>query len=121
MKTTRFQREACQNLVADGSALATTPQEFWRLPTVDEAVRSMVRRGINSDGECDAISAEATYRTRPDKESPLWYIHSQVIYWWTATEVDAEHAYIIVYDGEVWPRDKEFGPAYLGFRCVQSR
>ena len=34
-------------------------------------------------------------------------------------EVDDEKAYIIVYDGKVWPRDKDFGPAYLGYRCVK--
>jgi len=61
----------------------------------------------------------AAYKTTPDKESPLWNIHSQVIYWWTATEVDDERAYIIVYDGKVWLRSKQFGPAYLGFRCVK--
>jgi hypothetical protein len=43
-----------------------------------------------------------------------------VIYWWTVTEADMDHANIIVYDGEVWPRAKEFGPTYLGFRCVRA-
>jgi hypothetical protein len=43
--------------------------------------------------------AKATYKTTPDKESPMWNVHSQVIYWWTATDVDEEHAYIIVYVG----------------------
>ncbi|MCA9924985.1 MAG: hypothetical protein KC421_21570, partial [Anaerolineales bacterium] len=56
--------------------------------------------------------AEAVYKTKPDKESPLWNIYSQVIYWWTATEEDEAHAYIIAYDGQVWPRLKQFGPAY---------
>ncbi|MEZ4712959.1 MAG: hypothetical protein R3A44_37565 [Caldilineaceae bacterium] len=111
--------DACRYLVEDGKALATSPQNIWRLPTVDEAVRSMARHGVNSGGVWDATSAQATYQTRPDKESPLWNVYSQVIYWWTATEIDAEDAYIIVYDGKVWPRDKEFGPAYLGFRCVK--
>lgn len=111
--------DACRYLVEDGMALATTPQNIWRLPTVDEAVRSMARHGVNSGGVWDAADAQATYETRPDKESPLWNLYSQVIYWWTATEIDAEDAYIIVYDGKVWPRDKEFGPAYLGFRCVK--
>ena len=35
------------------------------------------------------------------------------------TEIDEEKAYIIVYDGRVWPRSKDFGPDYLGFRCVK--
>jgi hypothetical protein len=113
-------QQACQNLNKGGLTLSSTPQNIWRLPTVDEAVRSMARHGQNSGGIWNAETAEATYTTTPDKESPLWNIHSQVIYWWTATEVDEEHAYIIVYDGKVWPRAKDFGPAYLGFRCVQS-
>ena len=112
-------QQVCEYLVEDGLATASTPQYLWRLPTVDEAVRSMARHGQNSEGEWEAATARATYQTRPDKESPLWNVHFQVIYWWTATEVDEGQAYIIVYDGKAWPRDKDFGPAYLGFRCVK--
>lgn len=111
---------ACRHLDEDGLALALEPRHIWRLPSVDEAVRSMARHGQNSGGAWDAESAEATYETTPDKESPLWNMRSQVIYWWTVTEVDPEHAYIIVYDGKVWPRAKQFGPAYLGYRCVKQ-
>jgi hypothetical protein len=110
----------CQHLSEDGLTLAPAPLHIWRLPTVGEAVRSMARHGQNSAGLWDAEIAKATYKTTPDKESPLWNIHSQVIYWWTATAVDEEHAYIIVYDGKVWPRAKQFAPAYLGFRCVKQ-
>ena len=112
-------RQTCQFLNDDGSALSSTAQNIWRLPTVDEAVRSMALHGQNSGGVWDSENAVAVYNISPDKESPLWNIHSQVIYWWTATEVDEEHAYIIVYDGKVWTRSKQFGPAYLGFRCVK--
>lgn len=110
---------ACQYLSEDGLFLTSTLQDIWRLPTVDEAVRSKARHGRNSSGLWDEETDEANYKTTPDKESPLWNVHSQVIYWWTATEVDEERVYIIVYDGEVWPRSKRFGPAYLGFRCVK--
>jgi len=113
-------QQVCQYLGEDGLTPAPMPQHIWRLPTVDEAVRSMARHGQNSDGVWAAEIAKATYKTTPDKESPLWNAHSQVIYWWTATEVDEEHAYIIVYDGKVWPRAKQFSPAYLGFRCVKQ-
>ncbi len=110
---------ACQHLGEDGSSLAPEPQGIWRLPMVDEAVRTMARHGQNSGGVWEAETAQASYQTTPDKESPLWNVHSQVIYWWTATEVDEEHAYMIVYDGKVWTRSKQFGPDYLGFRCVR--
>ena len=112
-------QRVCRHLADDGLTVATEPQDIWCLPTVDEAVRSMTRHGENSDGIWNAEMAEATYATTPDKESPLWNIHSQVIYWWTVTEVDEADAYMIVYDGKVWPRAKSFGPDYLGFRCVK--
>jgi len=113
-------QQVCQYLDEDGLTPTPTLQNIWRLPTVDEAVCSMARHGQNSGGVWDTELATATYKTHPDKESPLWNVHSQVIYWWTATEVDEERAYIIVYDGKVWPRTKQFGPAYLGFRCVKQ-
>ena len=113
-------REVCQYLGADGTVLASTPQNIWRLPTVDEAVRSMSRHGENSGGRWDGQNAQASYQTRPDKETPLWNVYSQVIYWWTATEIDKEQAYIIAYDGKVWQRAKRFSLGYLGFRCVKS-
>ena len=112
-------QQVCQHLNEDGLSPAPEPQYIWRLPTVDEAVRSMARHGQNSAGVWDAEIAEATYETTPDKESPLWNVYSQVIYWWTSTGVDEDHAYIIVYDGKVWSRAKQFAPAYLGFRCVK--
>ncbi|MFC2105138.1 DUF1566 domain-containing protein [Candidatus Bipolaricaulota bacterium] len=113
-------QQACACLSEDGQMLAPEPQQVWRLPTVDEVVRSMARHGLNSGGVWKSAAVEATYDTKPDKESPLWNVYSQVIYWWTATEIDSDRAYIIVYDGNVWTRDKDFGPAYLGFRCVKE-
>lgn len=112
-------QQACQHLSEDGLTSEPVSQEIWRLPTVDEAVRSMTLHGQNSGGVWDAEAAQAAYKTTPDKESPLWNTHSQVIYWWTATSIDDTHAYIIVYDGKVWPRPKQFSPAYLGYRCVK--
>ncbi len=112
-------QQVCRYLSEDGLATANEAQLIWRLPTVDEAVRSMACHGQNSAGVWDAEIARASYKTTPDKESPLWNIHSQVIYWWTATELDEEDAYMVVYDGKVWSRAKQFGPAYLGFRCVK--
>ncbi len=111
--------QACQRLNEDGETLLSEPQNMWRLPTADEAVRSMSLHGENSHGVWDEQNAEANYEKRPDKEFPLWDIYSPVIYWWTATEVSQDKAYIIVYDGKVWPRAKELDMDYLGFRCVK--
>jgi hypothetical protein len=80
----------------------------------------MVRHGQNSGGVWDDEASVSAYEITPDKESPLWNVHSHVIYWWTATEIDDDRAYIIVRDRKVWPRSIEFGPEYLGFRCEKQ-
>jgi hypothetical protein len=113
-------RRRCQYLNADGTSLADTPQNIWRLPTIEEAVRSMQRHGHNSGGTWNAEHRRASYERTPDKESPLWNVHSKVIYWWTATEVNNLQAFIIVYDGKVWPRPKRVQWGYLGFRAVRN-
>ena len=47
-------QQVCQQLDEDGLTPASAPQHIWRLPTVDEAVRSMARHGQNSGGVWDA-------------------------------------------------------------------
>ena len=111
----------CQHLSEDGTSLADSVQNVWRLPTVTEAVQSMQRHGQSCGGTWDPASGRASYERTPDKESPLWDVHSQVIYWWTATEVNDRAAFIIVYDGKVWPRPKRAHWGYLGFRAVKDR
>jgi hypothetical protein len=113
-------RQRCCNLSRDGTRLEDAPQNIWRLPTVEEAVASQFRHGENCGGKWDARRQQARYERAPDKESPLWDPKSKVIYWWTATEVDEDRAYIIVYDGKVWPRKKHSHWGYLGFRAVKS-
>jgi hypothetical protein len=112
--------ERSRYLTADGLKIADTPQDIWRLPTVEEAVRSQCRHGVNAHGTWDALSETASYDVRPDKESPLWDIHSQIIYWWTATQANDREAFIIVYDGKVWRRPKTAPWGYLGFRAVRA-
>jgi len=111
--------ENCRMLDSDGETTGSEPQNVWRLPTAEEAVRSMALHGENSGGIWDAQEGRASYKNRPDKEYPIWDIYSQVIYMWTATELDQENAYIIVYDGKIWPRAKQLKMGYLGFRCVK--
>lgn len=111
---------ACQHLSEDGLTIEPSLKHFWRLPTVDEVVRSMARHGKNSCGEWNDNEARASYATTPDKESPLWDIYSPVIYWWTATEIDDNTAFMIEYDGQVWPRKKFTTQTYFGFRCVRD-
>lgn len=110
----------CACLSEDGKSLSEAEQNLWRLPTVEESVRSLTRRGENSGGTWDQASGKAAYRVTPNKESPLWNVHSKVIYWWTSTPVDDKRAYILVYNGQVWPREKRIKPGYLAFRCVKK-
>jgi len=112
--------QRCDRLTDDGSMLASTPQGIWRLPTVEEAVRSQIYRGRNAGGAWDTATRQANYRVQPDKDAPLWNRYSQVIYWWTADDAGPDRAYRIVYNGLVNPVPKKFGPLYLACRCVRS-
>lgn len=109
----------CLYLKEDGLNIADVPQNIWRLPTVEEAVKSMQRHGANAKGQLNT-DGQPEYEIRPDKETPLWNPHSKVIYWWTKTEIDENNAYIIVYDGKIWKRNKGFRANYLGFRAIKE-
>lgn len=110
----------CRFLAADGRSLAESPQEIWRLPTAEETVASLCRHGRHAGGTWDTAARKARYRIMPDKESPLWDTRSQVIYWWTATEVDPDHALRVSYNGFVNPLPKKIHPGYLAFRAVRD-
>lgn len=108
----------CAHLTADGSAIRVERVGVWRLPTVEEAVGSMVRHGKNAGGTWDARTRKPSYRTQPEKESPLWRRYSQVIYWWTATEDGPEKAQRIAFNGYVLSIRKRGWGDYLAYRCV---
>lgn len=109
----------CKRLSSDGLEVMDTLVNVWRLPTRDEVVRSMYRNGELCEGYLNE-QQEPVYNVKPDKETPLWNPNSKVIYWWTADQIDAENAWMIVYDGKIWARRKNFGPNSLGFRAVRS-
>ncbi|MCC7294182.1 MAG: hypothetical protein IT449_19135 [Phycisphaerales bacterium] len=113
-------RYTAEHLSEDGTRLLDEPQRIWRLPTRDEAVRSMVRRGGNAGGTFDPTSGEFAYARQPNKETPLWNPRSEVIYWWTADELDAGQAWSIAYNGSMLPRRKEHYPGTLGLRLVKA-
>jgi hypothetical protein len=113
-------RWVCRHLTADGKSIASTPQDIWRLPSVEEVVRSMARHGTNCGGVWDAVRARASYSTRPDKEPPLWNPHSPVIYWWTSSEESKRRAYSVDFEGNVYDRDKSSTLGSQAFRAVRS-
>lgn len=110
----------CAHLTADGSELTVKPQHLWRLPTVEEAVRSGRYRGRNAGGTWDPVTQKPRYAVLPDKEAPLWNPRSPIIYWWTATELDSARALRIVYNGQVHAMEKRWGPGYFACRCVRA-
>ena len=110
----------CQYLRADGLQLSESPRNIWRLPTVDEVARSMTREGRNVRGEWNEHWKHASFARTPDKESPLWDPHSQVIYWWTSSRDDAGRVYRIVFNGRVDPEAPTLRMGSLGFRAVRA-
>ncbi|MFZ5353254.1 MAG: DUF1566 domain-containing protein [Bacillota bacterium] len=112
----------CKHLSEDGLTVMDTEQNIWRLPTVDEAVRSMSLHGENSGGVWREAEEKAVYSKTPDKETPLWDVHSKIIYYWTSdtSRRDEKQAYIIVYHGGVYDRRKTDRYSYLSFRAVKD-
>lgn len=108
------------HLQEDGKTLSDTLVNIWRLPTLKEAVASLTRNGNNCRGKWNEEKAEATYDIMPDKESPLWRIHSPIVYWWTSTEINDTMAYKIVYNGNVQKQNKKIKMGSLGFRAVKA-
>jgi hypothetical protein len=112
----------CRYLSEDGTTIMDEEQNIWRLPTVDEAVRSMMLHGENAGGVWNPEEEKAMYERTPDKETPLWDVHSKVICYWTAdTSIQDEgQAHIIVYHGGVYDKRKIDGQSYLSFRAVKD-
>lgn len=109
----------CAHLSDDGLSLADAPLDLWRLPTVDEVVRTMTWRGENAGGAWDAEARRVSWRVQPDKEAPLWNPRSKVIYWWTADRADENRAFRVVYNGQVHAMSASWGPGYMACRCVR--
>lgn len=113
-------RRQCRYLSEDGLTLEKDPHDFWRLPTTAELVASLTRAGSNAGGTWDPVASRADYRIRPDKESPVWIPTSQIIYFWSADEVDSEFARFVAANGYVGKRPKSLGMGSHAFRAVRA-
>jgi len=113
--------ERCRYLSEDGTTMMQEEQNIWRLPTADEAVRSMSLHNENSGGSWDPVQKKAFYKKIPDKETPLWDPHSIIIYYWVLSDEGAERGNIISYNGGVFERIKDRKYGYLSFRAVKDR
>jgi len=100
-------------------SLSDSVQNILRLPTINEAVRSLTRSGTNCGGAWDSTSGLATYATTPDKGSPLWDPHSPIIYWWTSTAKDSVMICRVTYNGGVQALSMTTGTGDMAFRAVK--
>ena len=107
-------------LAENGTMLMNTPQNIWRVPSVDEIVRSQCLHGIQAGGVWNNVTKSASYNIIPDKETPLWKVYSKVIYYWTSTEISEAESYYITYSGSVYSRNKYDDYPYLSFRAVKD-
>lgn len=109
----------CAHLDAAGTALLPAPQHLWRMPTADEFVRSLTRRGASAGCTWDGAVGRAPCRTQPDKETPLWAPDAPPIYMWTSEQSDTD-AWYVNYQGFVAHQSKGFGNPRHGYRCVRD-
>jgi hypothetical protein len=116
----------CRYLSADGRTLMPEPQDVWRMPTTDEVVRSLVRRGESAGCAWDGASTRAECERQPNKDTPLWAPDEAPIYYWTGDEHDEDEAWYVpytgggLYGGMVDHQPKSWGNARHGFRCVKA-
>ncbi|MEN1679961.1 MAG: hypothetical protein AAGJ46_10230 [Planctomycetota bacterium] len=111
-------RRIAAHLSEDGAELLEEPIGVWRLPTREEAVRSLTRGNRNA---CGVFAKDrAPYEVTPDKESPLWDPFAPLIYLSTADEADADRAWIVVYHGGLFTKPKAMGSPSAGLRAVRD-
>lgn len=105
----------------EGDKLTEQRHHYWRLPTIEEYIKILMRRGENAGGTFDRSSGEFSYKINPDKEGPIWAPKGEVIYYWTSTEVGKTRAFDITFSGE--PREiiKTTAQDYRGFRAVRIK
>ena len=111
----------CLFLDEAGTTLMEEAQEIWRMPTVDELVRSLGRHGENAgcvwDGE---TGVQVACAVRPDKESPLWATDVPVIYYWAADESTERNGFFVAFNGTMNDTYKLGGNPRHGYRCVRE-
>lgn len=111
----------CRYLEEDGATLAETPQDIWRMPTVDEYARSFARHGENAGCEWPGPGHTQMHcAVLPDKETPMWAPDLAPIYYWAAEEKDEERAYYVTYHGRVYATLKTGGNPRHSYRCVRD-
>ncbi|MFC1945182.1 hypothetical protein ACFLWF_00340 [Chloroflexota bacterium] len=110
----------CVYLSEGGLTIMNEPQYIWRMPTVNEIVRSLVRHGENAGCTWDGKSEQANCQVLPDKDTPLWAPDWSPIYYWAADEYDEQQAYYVSYNGRLNYQPKFWGNQRHGYRFVRE-
>jgi hypothetical protein len=116
----------CRYLSGNGLSLMVVPQDIWRLPTTDEIVRSLVRRGGNAGCVWDGESNHADCEIQPNKDSPLWNPATSPIYYYSSEDYSDLAAWYVPYTGGglfggmIGSQSKNGGNSRHGYRCVRE-
>ncbi len=110
----------CAFLDEDGLILMDTPQNIWRMPTVEDIVGSLMLHNQNAGCEWTGDIGRLACERQPDKETPLWAPDQSPIYYWAADEYNHEMAYFVGYNGSVNYQNKGWGNPRHGYRCVRE-
>ena len=62
----------CLYLSDDGTTLQSEPVGVWRMPTMDELLRSLTRKGANAGCTWNGKTGRQACDARPLRETPLW-------------------------------------------------
>jgi hypothetical protein len=122
MKTTGL----CRYLTEDGQTVASEPQNVWRMPTTEEIVRSLVRRGRHAGCTWEQGEGSAECDVQPNKDTPLWASDQQPVYYWSGDEYDESSAWYVPYTGGIRYggvidyQQKGWGNPRHGYRCVRE-
>ena len=115
------QYNVCLYLSEDGLTLEDEPQHIWRMPTVDDYTRSLMRHGENAGCTWQSESnAQMDCELLPDKETPLWAPDIEPIYYWAVEEYDERNAYFVSFNGWVNTAYKKGGNPRHSYRCVRE-
>ncbi len=110
----------CRYLTEDGLSLAETPQDIWRLPTLQELAFSLPHHGQSAGCVWDGRPGSMKCTHRPDKETPLWAPERSPIYLLSSTEESEATVWFVSFNGQVRHTPKSWGNPRHGFRCVRN-
>ena len=111
----------CLYLNEEGTALLPEPQGIWRMPTMDELVRSLTRKGENAGCVWNGKAGSQRCEVRPLRETPLWdpTANYDGVYLFEE-EADASRAYYVYAESTVQAIAKYTRAKSHNYRCVRE-